>query len=655
MLFRSQDTLYLVLAKSVDLKTIEIIARQKATSISYMNSLKVENIGEKELLKAACCNLSESFETSPSVDVSFTDAVTGTRTIQMLGLSGPYIQMTSGNMPDLRGLTSIYGMTFIPGTWIESIQLIKGVGTVVNGYESITGQINTEIRSSDDKYKLYVNGYGNRGSRMEGNAVLKKSLNEHWGMNLLAHGSANFLKLDNNDDSFVDMPLTKQYVAQSNFRYRNDDNGLRSRIGVKVGYMNKQGGQLLNDITNPFLFNIEGQTMQLWAKSGKVNLLNPNRSSGLQLSGSYYGQKSSFGNTIYNANQASFYLNQINSRELISNKHLVKVGVSILFDNIVEELNIIQFNRIELVPGIFSEYTFSPSDKFTAVFGIRSDYHNYYGLFYTPRLHFRYELREGTVLRGTAGRGQRTANIFSENIGFFASSRQIRFKSDSTAYAYGLSPEVAWNYGASLTHNFELNYREGVISFDFYRTDFVNQVIVDLDVNPQEVWYYNLDGTSYSNSFQGQIDYELIRRLDVRLAYRWFDVVSTFSGKQRLRPLMSPHRGFINLSYETKDAIALDLTCQVQGEKRIPSTISNPEPYRRLTSSPRFVLVNGQISKTWLEKTELYIGVENLLNFKQPTPIIASNEPSSKYFDSSLVWGPIFGRNIYFGFRYKIK
>lgn len=569
------DTLELVLSKSVELNTIEIVARQKTSSISYMKSLQVTNIGEKELLKAACCNLSESFETSPSVDVSFTDAVTGTRTIQMLGLSGPYIQMTSGNMPDIRGLTSIYGLTFVPGTWIENIQLIKGTGTVINGYESITGQINTETRNSDDKYKTYVNLYGNQGTRMEGNLVHKIKLNDKWGMTALTHAKTMYQTVDNNDDGFIDMPLTKQAIGQTNFRYKNAAKGLQSRISLKAGYIKKEGGQLLKDIPNPYLFGVDGTNVQITAKVGKVNKLNPNRSTGLQLSTNYYNQKSYFGSTTYDAKQANFYGNLINQRELKTTKHILKLGASMLYDNYDELLNGISFQRSEIVPGVFAEYTFDPNDRFTAVIGGRADYHNEFGAFFTPRLHWRYELKEGTVLRGTTGRGQRTSNVFSENIGLLATSRNIRFKTDSTQYAYGLSPEVAWNYGLSLTHNFTMFYRDGVASVDFYRTDFQNQIILDLDENPQEVWFYNLEGNSYSNSFQVQVDYELIRRLDIRMAYRWFDVVSTYAGKERLKPLMSAHRGFINLGYETKGAINLDLTAQVQGKKRVPSTGTN--------------------------------------------------------------------------------
>jgi outer membrane receptor for ferrienterochelin and colicin len=290
------------------------------------------------------------------------------------------------------------------------------------------------------------------------------------------------------------------------------------------------------------------------------------------------------------------------------------------------------------------------------VTGIRGDYHNYYGFFVTPRIHTRFAISELTVLRASAGRGQRTANILAENNGLFASSRQIQIEGDGSDRPYGLDPEVAWNYGVNLTQYFELDYRNGTLSFDFYRTDFQNQIVVDLDQSPQAAVFYNLDGESYSNSFQVQLDYELIKRLDARIAYRWFDVWTTYDDVLRRKPLIAQNRAFMNLAYESRNHWKYDLTVNWQGEKRIPDTQSNPEGFQLDQQSPDFVLINAQISKAWNEgKFEVYMGVENLLNYAQDIPILAADQPFGSFFDSSMVWGPIFGRNTYMGLRYRLK
>jgi outer membrane receptor for ferrienterochelin and colicin len=294
-------------------------------------------------------------------------------------------------------------------------------------------------------------------------------------------------------------------------------------------------------------------------------------------------------------------------------------------------------------------------DIFTAVAGFRADYHNIYGAFFTPRLHLRYEPIEKTVIRASLGRGQKTASIFAENMGIFASSRAIYLDETSSGLPYGLEPEVAWNYGLNFTQGFPLGKTESVFKLDYYHTRFTNQVVVDLDRNPQEVHFYNLNGESWSNSFQAQLDMEPLERYDIRIAYRINDVRTTYSDELLARPLVAKHRAFINMGYSTKDLWSFDITWSWQGAKRIPYTESNPEPYRLDDYSPAFSLVNMQLGKTLFQRLELYVGIENLFAYVQEDPILASDDPFGPWFDSSLIWGPIFGRKFYGGLRFRIN
>jgi outer membrane receptor for ferrienterochelin and colicin len=236
-----------------------------------------------------------------------------------------------------------------------------------------------------------------------------------------------------------------------------------------------------------------------------------------------------------------------------------------------------------------------------------------------------------------------------------ASSRRIAVRGNAPENPYGLDPEVAWNFGTNFTQKFRLDYREGAVSFDLYQTRFVNQVVVDLDQDPQEIAFYNLEGKSYSTSFQTQVDYELIRRLDMRVAYRWYDVRTTYHSGINRKPLIASHRAFINLAYKTRDHWKFDYTVQWYGSKRLPSTTGNPEMYQLPSHSPAFFLMNAQISKEWREMFEIYLGAENILDFRQEDPILGSEDPFGPYFDSSIIWGPIFGRMIYGGIRLRIK
>ncbi|MEL7120480.1 MAG: TonB-dependent receptor [Bacteroidota bacterium] len=654
------DAVKIIMTSNVTIDGIEVVSRKKSSSISFLEPIKLEQIGETELLKAACCNLSESFETSPSVDVSFTDAITGTRQLQMLGLSGPYIQINRENIPHIRGLAANIGLTYVPGTWIEGMQLNKGTGSVANGFESIAGQINVELRKPETADRLYLNGFVNQIGRTEGNLNLARKLSNRWSTALLLHTTINQGVRDRNEDSFLDIPNTNRYIALNRWQY-NGPNKLRVQFGVKATVTDQLGGQVGfdpdNDLTSNNLwgFNSDVTRLEAWSKIGLVYPEAPWKTMGLQLSIMNHDNTSSYGNNIYNANQTTFYANYLYQSTFSNTNHSFRTGASFLYDNFDENLNNQIFDREEIVPGAFAEYTYNYFDEIGVVLGLRVDHHNLYGAFVTPRAHFRYAANDDWVFRASIGRGLRTANVIAENIGYLATARNLVIESEDSSLPYGLDPEIAWNYGFNVTHTFRWDYREGSVSLDFYRTDFQNQIVVDLDQDPQSVFFYNLDGQSYSNSFQIQFDYEVLKFLDMRLAYRWFDVKTTYNGQLLQKPLLSAHRAFLNLGYESRNYWKFDATFNWQGEKRIPFTGSNPEAFQLDERSPDFVLMNAQISKQWAEKFEIYVGAENLLDFRQNNPILSSDDPNSPFFDSSLVWGPIFGRNIYAGFRYKLK
>jgi len=657
---KGKSNVEVTLKSSVVLDEVTVVHRRKTTEISLLEPLKVEVLSEKELQKAACCNLSESFETSPSVDVSFTDAVTGTRQIQMLGLAGPYVQITRENIPDIRGLSAIYGLSYVPGTWIESIQLNKGAGSVANGFESITGQINVELRKPEDSERLYLNIYANQEGNFEGNLHLSQKVNDKWSTGLLLHSKNNSFKHDQNMDGFLDNPLSTYYIGLNRWKYQNP-NGLEAQLGVKGTFIESTGGQLkFNPETDAMTTNYWGMRMNVnryegWAKIGKVFKDFPGGSVGLQLSWTTHQQNSYFGLNSYNADQNMAYANLLYQGIIGNTNHKFRTGASFQYDKYNEHFNDTVFKRNEMVPGAYFEYTYSHLEKFSVVAGLRADYHNVYGAFVTPRLHLRYAITEKTVLRASAGRGQRTASILSENSGLFASSRKIIIQGKNNDNPYGLEPEVAWNYGLNFTQKFTLDYRNGSVSVDFYRTDFLNQIVIDLDQDPQEVNFYNLEGKSYANSFQAQFDYELVKRLDIRMAYRWYDVKVTYDDNLEDKPLVSSHRAFLNFGYETRNHWKFDYTINWQGKKRIPFTGSNPSEYRLDEFSPSFYLMNAQISKAFKEKFEVYLGGENLLDYMQPNPIISNEDPFGNYFDSSLIWGPVMGRLFYLGLRYRIK
>lgn len=668
------DTLYIKdttkfvtikLKAGIDLNEVEVVYESNATTLSYLNPIKLEVLNEKYLMKAACCNLSESFETNPSVDVNFADAVSGTKQIQMLGLSGKYAQITKENMPYMRGLAGAYGLNFIPGTWIQSIQLSKGAGSVVNGYESFTGQINTELQSPETSDKLHFNAYVNQNARNEYNLNLKHRFNEKFSAGLLSHVSFNPMKEDRNKDGFLDIPTGKQYNFLNKYSY-NTGKGFEAQFGG--GYLQDEriGGQdpvFMSDYKQTdslYNISIKNRKWEVYTKTGYVFRGKPGTSMGLQMSYLNHTQSNMYGLSSYTGTQKTFYANYIFQGLINTSSHTYKIGASFLNDSLNEKYNQFKFKRIERVGGVFTEYAFNYKERFNMVAGLRSDYHNLYGLFFTPRLHLRYAFNESrSVLRFSGGRALKTANILSENMPLMPTSREWIIESSNLDKPYGLNPEIGWNYGLNFTQKFKLNYRDAYFTVDVYRTDFKDQVVVDVDHNAQQVWIYNLKGVSFSNTAQAEFGWEIRKRLNIKTAYRFVESKTSYKTGLLQVPLTAMHRAFLNVSYETKNKHWMfDATVQYNGQKRLPTTKTNPTEYQRSDHSPEYYQVLGQI--TYVAKIKsadfhVYLGVENALDYKQTNPIVASALPYNKYFDASMVWGPIYGRMLYAGLRYKIK
>lgn len=653
--------LVIVMAKGKQLSEVVVTAKQRSLYIAALNPVRTQIMTEKELFKAACCNLSESFETNPSVDVSYNDAVTGSKQIQLLGLSGNYTQLTVENLPGPRGLATPLGLNTIAGPWIESIQLTKGIGSVANGFESIAGQINIELKKPEKAERLYLNLYQNDMGKTDLNLNLSQKIGTKWSTTLLLHNDfLNNKKIDFNKDGFRDLPTGALWSAVNRWKYE-DGKGWIVQFGVKALADNKTGGEVdYNPATDKLTTNKYGlgmniQRYEAFAKTGYVFPEKKYKSIGLQLSAFDHKQDSYFGLTTYNAKQQNFYGNLIYQSIIGNTAHKFRTGLSFVYDRYNESYNTTAYNRTESVPGAFFEYTYDYLTKLSVVAGIRADNNNLYGMFVTPRLHLRYEPVKGTTFRISAGRGQRTANIFAENTGVLVSSRILQIIASTTGKAYGLNPEIAWNKGISFDQQFKLFSRPASLALDYFRNDFTDQIVADLeDVN--KIRFYNLNGKSYSNSFQAELNAQPFRNFDVRVAYRLFDVKSTYNNQLLEKPFTAKNRAFANLAYEVK-GWKFDYTINYNSRKRIPSTAPNPVPYQRSTYSPSYVLMNAQVSKTIGKKHpfELYLGGENLTNYYQKDAIIAADDPFGSHFDASLVWGPITGRQFYGGLRLKLK
>ena len=636
----------------------------KASATSYFEAKNIINISSEELLKAACCNLAESFETNPSIDVNFADAVSGSKQIKMLGLTSPYILIATENIPSIRGASQAYGLSFIPGTWVESIQITKGAGSVVNGFESIAGQINAELQKPTKDNRLFFNTYVSANGRIELNTHINTNLNEKWSSGLYIHGDMRDKKFDKNDDSFLDMPLQKQINVMNRWQYTDLENGFVSFLNIRILNDQKQAGQLnFNPNTDKFTTNswgseIDTERFEISGKLGYVNPDIPYHSLGVQFAFSNHNQESYFGLNNYDIEHQSIYSNIIYNSIIGDSRHKVKTGVSFTYDNYDEQVLDNDYKRTERSFGAFFEYTFDNIDDLNLTAGVRVDSHNLLGTFITPRFHLRYTPWERSALRASFGRGKRSANIFAENQNMFASSRTFNIRNVSGP-VYGLEPEIAWNYGVSFLQGFNLFDRKADVLIDYYRTNFNNQIVVDFE-NSKEVNFYNLKGKSYSNSVQIELNYNVFERFDLRAAYKFYDIKTQYESGELEKPLTPRHRVFTNISYSTLKTVnnsqwKFDTTFNWLGKQRFYSTQASPLLYQLPNYTPTLSTLNAQITKVFSNKFEVYLGGENLTNVKQSNPIISADNPFSSNFDANFVYGPIFGSMYYTGIRFKIN
>ena len=631
------------LTRNRELDDVVITAKTKGIAVKELEAIYTNELGLRELTKAACCNLSESFETNPSVDVAYSDAVTGVKQIKLLGLSGKYSRMMIENIPNMSGLASTLGLYFVPGAWMQGVQISKGTASVVNGFDAMTGQINVELKKPTDE-KFYIDFYTNSILKTDVNSIVSFDVSEHLSSNLMLHGEYFGKSVDDNNDTFLDHPNVKQLNIFNRWKYADHSNW-EAQLSFNYVYDQRVGGQQgfdeSSDIANPYKTEITTDRFQVWSKIGYIGGEHHDKSLGFINMFTYHNQKSQFGLRNYNAKQISYYSNLIFETEIFDHDQKINAGASFSYDKFDETF--INTNSIsdEIVPGVFTQYTYSPSHDFSVIAGIRADFHNDYGTFATPRLHVRYSPTHNTTLRFAIGKGYKTPRVIAENISLLASSREFVFEED-------LDQEETVNLGLNLTQYFTLFERELRISLEYYRTDFINKVVVDIDKNKNEVNFYNLKNDSYSNVYQFELAYEVIPNFDFLGAVRFNDVKTNYSGTMMSDPLNKELVGIITLSYITEPrSWQFDFTTQFNGKTRIPNRTFDKY-------SPTYTIINAQVKKIFKD-WEIYAGGENLTNYTQDNPIIGYEDPFGSDFDATIIWAPTIGRMFYLGARYSIN
>lgn len=648
------EELIIYLKEDTQLLDEVLITQRSLGTVNQRSAIvQTQKITMAEIRRDACCNLGESFVTNPSVDVAYTDAATGAKQIKLLGLAGTYVQMLTENYPNFRGAAASYGMDYIPGSWMDGIYISKGTSSVKNGYEALAGQINVEYKKPRTMDKLSLNLFASDALRMEANADASVHLNDKVSTALFAHYSNDTQAHDQNDDGFLDYPKTEQFNLMN--RWEHAVGNYVAQYGAKFINENREGGQDTNHhaMSDPYTISMKTNRGEFYTKQAYSTVTDDNlmTSTAVIASASLHDQKSMYDKTLYNINQKNLYLSFIFEKEF-SQKHTLSTGASMNYDGFDETLQTTPFNRNETVTGLYLQYSYNLNNKLIAQGGIRGDYSSQYGFFITPRLHLKYNPMEWLHLRGSIGKGFRTANVLAENNYLLASSRTIHI-------ADNLDQEEAWNAGINATFYIPIADKQLTLTGEWYHTRFIKQVVVDVDSDPHAISFYNLDGgKSYSNSAQIEASYPFFTGFTFTAAYRYTRSMSDFRNAQTneilflTKPLMNDYKGLITASYQTPlRKWQFDLTSQFNGGGRMPlPDSSNPLWSERYDP---FTVVNGQITK-FFRNFSVYAGVENMFDFRQKNPIIDAANPRGPDFDATMVWGPVHGRKIYAGLRYEI-
>ncbi len=653
-----KDFVEIELLPNSSTSTILVEDQKKSTSFGNYNA-KTEVISSQELVKEACCDLAGCFGRNSSVEVAVTDIITDSKELKILGLEGAYTQLLVDNMPLLTGLNVKYGISSIPGTSIDKITVSKGSNSVIQGYESISGIMNVILKDYNNSERLLVNGFVNGGLEKQFNLNFANKISGKWNNILMLHSVQKSNVMDDNADGFLDNPLITRYVVYNKWNFKDKKKTTDFNIAARYWNEERVGGQR-DDVHGST--HIPGTP--LYEQTAKINSVEGYSRFSKQFTGgadmkmyltsSYYDQKSMYGKTRYDALQTNFSVMGFYEFEVMPRGFLktglsykyIKIDEEIEFGNTTTKTYAGNYLKKESIPGVFAENSVSFFDnKASLMTGIRFDYHNEHKLIVTPRALFRYQPVKVLVFRASVGSGFRTINLFSEYSSILASSRNI-------VIAEELEPEKVLNYGADVIYYFGGDGLSGNLNFDYYRTDFSNKIIPDYDTHPSEVIFANLEGKAFSNVFQSELSLTVLRDIDLKFAYKYIDLKYEKNGVLTDQPFNSKHRILSTFSYSHPSKTwSVSAGMNWFSGQRLPSTASNPELYQLSTESEPYMLLNAQVNKNF-KFIEFYAGVENLLNFKQDNPIIAADDPFGPYFDTSFIWGPTRGRELYAGFRF---
>ncbi|MDC1068873.1 carboxypeptidase-like regulatory domain-containing protein [Candidatus Kapabacteria bacterium] len=625
-----------------------------------INSESIQNeeiLTGRHLGKLACCNLSEAFESDPSVNVEYTDPVSGSKQIKLMGLHGKYSQIMIEKISFVRGLNIPFGLSYLPGPWIESISISKGAADVSTGFESTTGQINVELKKPNSEISDgLINLFLDAGNRLELNSVFNKKIDDR--VSMVSMFNINIIPNlnDLNNDGLIDRPATRSMNFSNKFKF--EGNTAKAQVGIRFLIDERESEYITNSFNSNF--DISNTRGELFFKGG--DLLGENYSVGI--TGSLSWQENNTNNLLgkihneFNLTNNSAQINLIVDRTLDgvndNSKNVLSFGASLLYDDFSNEIisDIETVNKFSYItPGIFVSYKNMSFKYIDFSLGLRADYNYLDQVFVTPRSHIKIKPLDNLDLRISGGRGLRYANALAENVFLFLYDENANYLSLVNFEQQAM--ESAWNYGATLNYSFSLGLENISFSAEYFMTDFNNRVVID---------QYRYGGVYSPVIYETSNAYSESYGVDLILPFTDFVEISTSgriqnsffenqNSKLIREPLSSIVKSVNTVNYDIKSIdLSLRFTGTYFGQGKRTVLRENSDTFQNYNP---FWIFGGQINKNFEKQGfEIYFGINNLTSYTIFEDSADSQAIAGNYFGTDL-WGPLMGRNIYIGINWK--
>lgn len=648
----------------------KVIVTGTLKAVSRLESpVPVEVYSPTFLKKNPTPNIFEALQNVNGVRPQLNCNVCNTGDIHINGLEGPYTLVMIDGMPIVSGLSTVYGLSGIPNSLIEQVEIVKGPASSLYGSEAVGGLINIITKLPENAPRFFADGFVTGWGEANLDVGFKSKVGEK---NTVLFG-ANYYNysnpIDNNNDNFTDVTLQDRISIFQKWNFERANNRKFSLAG-RYFYEDRWGGEMQwnpsyrggDEVYGESIYTSRFELLgnyQLPIKE-KVNF---------QFSYSDHDQNSVYGNTAYLAQQRIGFGQFIWDKKV--SKHDLLIGTALRYnyynDNTTATVNVDEVT----IPSLFIQDEINFTKKQSVLLGMRYDYDSRHGNIFTPRIAYRFKPTEDDIIRLNAGTGFRVVNLFTEDHAALTGSREVVIEE-------ALKPEESYNINLNYLKKLYLN-NGMMFTFDtsVWYTYFTNAILPDYDTNPNQIIYDNLDGHSTSKGISFNADAVFGSGIKASLGATYQDVSQTENGTTTRQILTERFTGVWSFSYKHYPTnLTLDYTGNIYGPMRLP-LLGELDP--RQEYSPTWSIQNIQLTYDGFDNFEIYGGVKNLLNWtpNKGNPFIiaraddpfdenvqfdndgnvvpTANNPYALTFDPSYVYGPNQGIRVFVGLRYKLN